>query len=190
MAASCGNTSEHTADFITILAHSIPLSVLRRSAQFEAMHNRLYGSPTPDSTNHIVDMGWVPPLYFTATRCRVPHIRFQAIKLLERSPHREGAWSAPISAAIARKVMQMEDPNSYDRLQKDVDFAWEALPVAEECGRGILEECRIIHELQVILPDDPLGAVVIRCERRKTSGDWECVEIAYDAVDDCWSDKR
>ncbi|KAK3642090.1 hypothetical protein LTR56_010961 [Elasticomyces elasticus] len=185
-----GDTSSCTANFISILAHSIPLSVLRRSSQFETMHNRLYGSPTPDSTNHVVDMGWIPPLFFTATKCRVPHIRFQAIRLLERSPHCEGAWVATTIAAIARKIMQMEDPKSYDRLHKDVNFAWEALPGAKECESGILEECKIIHELQVILPDDPLGAVVARCERRKTSGEWGCVEITYDVVDGRWKDEK
>ncbi|KAK3622969.1 hypothetical protein LTR56_018801 [Elasticomyces elasticus] len=185
-----GDTSSCTTEFISILAHSIPLSVLRRSSQFEIMHNRLYGSPMPDSTNNVVDMGWIPPLFFTATKCRVPHIRFQAIRLLERSPHCEGAWVATTIAAIARKIMQMEDPISYDRLHKDVDFAWEALPVAEECESGVLEEGRMIHELQVILPDDPLGAVVVRCERRKTSGEWECVEITYDVVDGCWIDEK
>ncbi|KAK5700096.1 hypothetical protein LTR97_006231 [Elasticomyces elasticus] len=185
-----GDTSSCTTEFISILAHSIPLSVLRRSSQFETMHNRLYGSPTPDSTNNVVDMGWIPPLFFTATKCRVPHIRFQAIRLLERSPHCEGAWVATTIAAIARKIMQMEDPKSYHRLHKDVDFAWEALPVAEECESGILEEGRIIHESQVILPDDPLGAVVVRCERRKTSGEWECVEITYDVVDERWNDEK
>ncbi|TKA75275.1 hypothetical protein B0A55_05081 [Friedmanniomyces simplex] len=179
----------HTNDFVSILTHSIPISKIRRSTSYESIHQKLYGSSLSQSTDHVIEMGWIPPLYYTALKCRVPHIRFQAIRLLERSPHREGVWAATTAVAIARRVMQMEDSESYGKLCKDAAFPWEALPAEEECVRPPLDEHCIVHDVQIVLPDEPMGKVAIRCKRMKSSEGWEFLESVYDVRSASWSEE-
>ncbi|KAL3455181.1 hypothetical protein BJX64DRAFT_295301 [Aspergillus heterothallicus] len=54
-------------------------------------------------------IGVIPPLYMTATRCRDPHIRRQAIRLLAEYPRREVMWDSTVAAEVARKVMEIEE---------------------------------------------------------------------------------
>lgn len=169
-----------TAGFLSILTHSLGILDLRRSTTFEQLHKKMYGTAVPQGPDHVIEMGWIPPLYYTAVNCRIPHLRFQAIRLLERSPHREGVWAAPIMAAIARKVMRIEDSESYDKLCNKQDFAWDVLPTKANCVLPPIDEYRMFHNVQIVLPDEPAGDVVIRCERRRRSGGWELIERAYD----------
>jgi hypothetical protein len=69
----------------------------------------------------IVDIGWIPPLYYTAIRCRIHRVRLHAIRLLESTSHREGICDARISAAVARTVMQLET-NDVDHVEDDCRF--------------------------------------------------------------------
>jgi hypothetical protein len=55
------------------------------------------------------DMGVLPPLYYTAVRCRDPIIRRKALALLSASPRREGIWDSLILAAIVRWVIGEEE---------------------------------------------------------------------------------
>ncbi|CZT48667.1 uncharacterized protein RSE6_09399 [Rhynchosporium secalis] len=55
------------------------------------------------------DMGVVPSLYNAACRCRDPFIRRRAISLLEQSARREGIWGSDVSAAVAKRIMEIEE---------------------------------------------------------------------------------
>lgn len=55
------------------------------------------------------DMGILPPLYYTAVRCRDPIIRRKALALLSASPRREGVWDSLVLAAIVRWVIGEEE---------------------------------------------------------------------------------
>lgn len=56
------------------------------------------------------EMGVIPPLYFVAMKCRVPSIRRAAISLLNTTmPRREGIWIASIYAAVAKRIIQLEE---------------------------------------------------------------------------------
>ncbi|KAL9124522.1 MAG: hypothetical protein Q9217_006155 [Psora testacea] len=61
---------------------------------------------TPSFT---IDMGIIAPLYFTATSCRDPVIRRQALHLLENLPRQEGAWDATTAAQIAAWIISVEE---------------------------------------------------------------------------------
>ncbi|KAH7318097.1 hypothetical protein B0I35DRAFT_478634 [Stachybotrys elegans] len=77
-----------------------------------------FAARAEESRNYLsrsmVDLGWIPPLYFIALKCRIHRIRLQAIRLLESSLHREGIWDAKIVSQVLRKVMQMEEGSFYD----------------------------------------------------------------------------
>lgn len=60
------------------------------------------------------EMGLIPPLYFTAQRCRVPKLRRQAISLLQRAPSKEGMWNRAEMVYLANRVIQIEERENVD----------------------------------------------------------------------------
>ncbi|MCJ1482603.1 hypothetical protein MMC06_002769 [Schaereria dolodes] len=56
-----------------------------------------------------VDMGVVPPLYFTASKCRDACIRRRSISLLYSSRRREGVWNGFVTAKIAERLVAIEE---------------------------------------------------------------------------------
>jgi hypothetical protein len=61
------------------------------------------------NSSFTVDMGYFPPLYYTALKCRIPHLRRRAVKLLQHSRHTEGFWRGPLLARIATHIIDMEE---------------------------------------------------------------------------------
>ena len=58
------------------------------------------------------DTGLVPPLYFVATRCRVPWIRREALSLLSSKPRQEGVWNSGMLSKIAEHIILVEEDQS------------------------------------------------------------------------------
>lgn len=55
------------------------------------------------------DMSIVAPLYFTATRCREPLIRRQALSLLWTTARQECIWNAEMLTKIAERIILIEE---------------------------------------------------------------------------------
>jgi hypothetical protein len=55
------------------------------------------------------DLAVVPPLYTVVIKCRDPHIRRDALKLLDHYPRREGVWDSVAVAGLGRWVMALEE---------------------------------------------------------------------------------
>ena len=64
-----------------------------------------------DSSTFLFDMEIVSPLYYVCTKCRHPVIRRQAIEILKGTQRREGLWDSNMAAAIAERVMIVEEAN-------------------------------------------------------------------------------
>lgn len=107
-----------------------------------------------DMSRSIADLGWIIPLYFTATKCRVHRIRLQAIKLLESANYREGIWDSRLAACIARKVMQIEEADSYAGFETDDDFSCLVCPSARDLMLPVLPYKHRIRDLTVTFSDD------------------------------------
>lgn len=63
------------------------------------------------STTFLFDMEIVSPLYFVALKCRHPQIRRRAIRLLRARIRREGLWDSTVAAAIAERIVAIEERN-------------------------------------------------------------------------------
>ncbi|KAF8855511.1 hypothetical protein BDZ45DRAFT_595527 [Acephala macrosclerotiorum] len=63
----------------------------------------------PKNTRFSFDVGIVPPLHLTATKCRDPVVRREAIDLLFQSPRQEGMWDGVLSARIGRWITTVEE---------------------------------------------------------------------------------
>ncbi|CCT76098.1 uncharacterized protein FFUJ_11878 [Fusarium fujikuroi IMI 58289] len=59
------------------------------------------------------DMGIILPLYYTILKCRCPVTRRRALKVLLPVSHQEGIWNGPLAAAIACRVIQIEEEGYY-----------------------------------------------------------------------------
>jgi hypothetical protein len=55
------------------------------------------------------EMRIIPPLYYTALKCRDPSVRRQALNLLASTSPREGLWDARIAMKVAERAMQIEE---------------------------------------------------------------------------------
>ena len=55
------------------------------------------------------DLGYMIPVFLTATRCRDPWVRRHAITLLQSHPRQEGVWQSVGAAAVAARWMAVEE---------------------------------------------------------------------------------
>lgn len=81
------------------LAETLPATTAADSAQ---------NFPQQPST-FLFDMETVSPLYLIAIKCRHPLIRRRAIAVLRRRVRREGLWDSGKAAAIAERVVEIEE---------------------------------------------------------------------------------
>lgn len=62
-----------------------------------------------ETVSFSLDLGYLIPTFFIATRCRDPHIRRRALAILQSNSRHEGAWQSGPAAAIADKWIQIEE---------------------------------------------------------------------------------
>lgn len=55
------------------------------------------------------DVSLIPSLHWTATRCRCPVNRREAVALLDRNPPREAIWDAEQHATVAKRAIEIEE---------------------------------------------------------------------------------
>ena len=141
----------HTGRF----AHLIEISIELKKASSEWLSAPEHSGPHFDMSRSIIDLGWIPPLFYTATKCRVRRIRLQAIRLLESAPHREGIWDARILVRVARRVMELEEN---DVCTDDDDpisaFALDSRPREQDLALPTVPESRRIREVVISFSDE------------------------------------
>ncbi|KAI9846320.1 MAG: hypothetical protein M1837_004173 [Sclerophora amabilis] len=101
------------------------------------------------------ELGIIQPLYFTATKCRDPSTRRQAMALLSKSTCREGVWDGLAMGKIAEHVVAVEEAD---------------LEVRES---GDVPERNRVHGVAIIL-DRQHRQVHVECSQRPDGpdGDW------------------
>ncbi|KAF2467052.1 uncharacterized protein BDR25DRAFT_336206 [Lindgomyces ingoldianus] len=68
--------------------------------------------PRPSSraaANFTFEISLIPCLHFTATRCRCPITRREAVSLLALNPPREALWDAEQHVAVSNRVIEIEE---------------------------------------------------------------------------------
>jgi hypothetical protein len=63
----------------------------------------------PRNSRFSLDIGIIPPLHVTATKCRDPVVRREAIDLMFNSPRQEGMWDGVLSARIGDWMVRCEE---------------------------------------------------------------------------------
>ena len=143
-----------------------------------------------DMSRSIVDMGWIPMLYYTAVKCRVHRIRLQAIRFLESTSHREGIWDAKTAACVARKVMQMEERDFYKDVHTADDFSLLSSPRPQDLSLPTLPESYRIRDVEVVLSGDPMDRILLFCVQRQEGIDCRVLISVYSVHLQCWIDEK
>lgn len=140
------------------------------------------------------DIGWTPPLYFTALHCRVSRIRKQAVRFVKSIPSREGLWDSQLASAVAEEVILLETLETGDASNGLVPY-----PVGFLDGE-LFEPNRPspylvplpaseprIHNVRVVLPDSWSGMTTMMCEKRWADGRCEAIRTVFDPATKQWA---
>ena len=165
-------------------------SILKQAADlWQLVSPELEGEPrslnldVPPVPNFTVDMGFIPPIYYTAVKCRVPGIRRKAIDFLSAAPHREGIWDGAIVAQIASHIMEIEEESfrrsSGSNLSSDLFEDLESF-----ADQPVVPESTRIHNISVLLPDSIKSKATLICRRPgvQKNGPWEIKTMEFDLV--------
>ncbi|RDL42034.1 uncharacterized protein BP5553_02013 [Venustampulla echinocandica] len=101
------------------------------------------------------DVGIVPPLHFTATKCRDPIIRREAVDLLFSYPRHEGIWDGILSARLGRWIIACEE--------EGLDLS--GLPVRVSKMPGLWERQHPEEEYHYPIPQPISGTSDPECPR-------------------------
>jgi Fungal specific transcription factor domain len=175
----------YESDFLGIISNSIEIyQLLSPNGEGDT---KAHHDPEPSSPNSISDIAWIPPLYFTAIKCRNYRIRHQAVKLLESTPHKEGMWSGTLAVCVARQVVEVEEGNFYDH-EVHEKFDMLAAPTDKDVATPVLPEEFRLSKINVILPDDRAGKLCLKCFRKRRSSVIEWISKEYDLPSRQWRD--
>lgn len=190
MAETClqpGNESiydQHVEKFILMISQAPKLwSLALKKIPINAL-------PTTciDMARTIIDIGWIPPLFYTAIKCRVHRIRLQAIRLLESSSHREGIWDSRIAACIARKVMELEEGDFYCEDATSDNFPLMSFPRTEDLSLPTLPDFRRLREVEISLVGAPMDRILLFCKENRDGKDERILKAEYGIHSQEWKD--
>ncbi|RMZ80816.1 hypothetical protein DV737_g2809, partial [Chaetothyriales sp. CBS 132003] len=177
----------HETIFLGIVTKSIEIQNITHPNG--KLNPRGFHDPEPSSPNSISDIGWIPPLYLTAIKCRNHRLRHQAVKLLASSSHREGIWDSNLAVAVAQRVIEIEEGDFYDHLTglkfDKIDF-----PADTDLATPTLPEQSRLRIVDLILPEDRSGRLRLRCLRKVNSIDYEWIDQEFDLCTRRWTDTQ
>ncbi|KAJ9149757.1 C6 zinc finger domain protein [Pleurostoma richardsiae] len=174
----------HTSAFVHLITQLVDLWALSAPGHVP----RARSGRVVDMSRSIVDMGWIPPLYYVAIRCRVHRIRLLAIRLLGCTSHQEGFWDATIAARVARKVMEVEEGDFYKDTDPADDFQPSSYPSTQDLSLPLIPDHQRLRDVEVVLLGNPLEKVLLSCVQRRDGVDCKIPIGEYHLASDRWVD--
>lgn len=132
-----------------------------------------------DMCDSIGDIGWIPPLFFTAIKCRDPRLRRQAIKLLKSRSHKEGIWDTNVVTLVATKVLELEENHFFDEIDVGDERPSDATPEGLGQEWPCLPEIRRILDIRILLPDGISGRIELICNRKVLGGHTQVFKYCF-----------
>jgi hypothetical protein len=114
-----------------------------------------------------VESGFIPPVYYTALKCRIPGIRRQAIRFLRSAPHREGVWNGKLLAEVLEEVVRIEES----------ELGPAQLGSTKEFPLSEITASSRISGVSVILPNRAKDDTFVRYRKRIDNGQWVMFEL-------------
>ena len=165
----------HTNQFVLLIRQLANLwTITSTTSSVQALPGHLV-----DMARSVVDIGWIPLLYYAAVKCRVHRIRLQAIRLLESTSHREGIWDARTTACVARKVIEIEERDFYKDVDTADDFPLPSSPRPQDLSLPTLPESYRMREVEVVLSGTPMDKILLFCKQEQGGIDKRCLISEY-----------
>ncbi|KAF2654650.1 hypothetical protein K491DRAFT_679466 [Lophiostoma macrostomum CBS 122681] len=171
---------DHLSRFVYIIDCAIGL--LRIVTSISILPEFPTGKP-----GSLVDVAWIPALFYIAIKCRFLRVRLHAIKLLEYTNHREGFWDSRSSAQIAREMIRLEERNYPDHPAASEDFDLYSMPLQEELAWETPTEVQRVHDVNIKLPNDEDESYKISYRKRQADGSWQGFQRYYNPNTEKWS---
>ena len=143
-----------------------------------------------DTSRSIVDLGWIPPLFFTALKCRIHRLRLQAIKFLESTSHREGIWDARAAACVARKVMEVEERGFNRNVERPNDSALFSCPRPCHLSTSVLPESHRMSEIEIKLSGAPMDRILLFYKQKRQGRIHQVLRSEYNVALQRWTDEQ
>ncbi|KAJ5964527.1 transcriptional regulator family: Fungal Specific TF [Penicillium vulpinum] len=129
-------------------------------------------APDCGKNGFTVEMGYVPPLYYTALKCRVPRIRRQAVRALRAAPHREGLWNGSFLADVLEEIIKVEEGDFYADYVCLNSPVGRILPDDEDLLVPKVPAEARVSDVRVILPDEVDGRAYVSYRKMVGDGEW------------------
>jgi hypothetical protein len=139
---------------------------------------RTKGNNMPD-INFTIDMGFIPPLYYSLAKCRQPNLRRMILRLLKNVPHREGAWDGFTVIHMGRILIELEEGGIYEGIDIVPSCSLPDSPIADTLP--VVPASQRFNNINVALPDFRGGKATLLCRRYKGDGLWESKVVLFDA---------
>lgn len=172
---------KHIEDFTSLVVQSVDLlnalrSASKRSATLPGEENSIFGS--------VADIAWIPPLYYTAIKCRNHRLRVHAAKLLRLNSHKEGLWDSYLVGRIAQEVIRFEEGDFYAGTFIDDNFPIDVSPSADDLILPSLPRHYLVNRVEIFMPKYFENRAQIACWRLKDDGEWVRILREFNVVDD------
>jgi hypothetical protein len=129
--------------------------------------------PEYGGTSFTVEMGYIPPVYYTALKCRVPRIRRQAVRTLRAAPHREGVWNGLLLADVLEEIIAIEEGDLYAGDVRIIGSGGGILPRPVDLEVPKVPAEMRVSDVTIILPEDVSGDVFVSYRKMGIGGEWD-----------------
>lgn len=168
----------HLQDFEFLLKQSSSLCDAMLHEMTESFRRQV--AIMPGHNTFTIDMGFIPPLYYTIAKCRQPNLRRMVLELLKRVPHREGAWDAPTVIRMGNILIEFEEGRIYDGIDIMPSCSLPDPSVADELP--VVPKSQRFNNVNVALPESVNGKATLFCRRYEGYGLWESKIAQFDVT--------
>lgn len=192
MGATCLSQNQSAFDQYNSAFLSIVSQCHNIASNGEPSTHALSGSCRPDPRRYAwPDISWIPPLYFTAIKCRDHQIRTQALELMSSFWRYEIVWDLgilDISSIVAKEVIRMEEGDHFkasclDHLGKVVTDGHQNSGV----GRLLpLPEEQRFNTVEMFILDDTSRNIRIVC-KSQCKGGTKVIQKVFDQTESTWT---
>lgn len=167
---------DQTPHFVAIVEGFFELWKFWTTTQIQNLDiTELMKCPECRGNGFTVEGGFIPPVYYTALKCRVPRIRRQAIRTLRSAPHREGVWNGPLLADVLEVIIRIEEGDFYGSERFDIFVDGENGVTEGDLAVPKVPEERRVSDVKVVPPNEVAGDTLVTY-KKIVCGEWVTFE--------------
>jgi hypothetical protein len=116
-----------------IPAYTAAVALAEQLSEFATTRDK----PIQKANNFLLDVEIVGPVYYVSIKCREPFVRRRAVAVLGGMQRREGLWDSKVAAAVAARVVAVEEASVDERGWPTEEARVHSLPFTSEADMGL-----------------------------------------------------